>query len=145
MPSLQDPNLPLARGWHFWKWLWGDWGQPNAFTTVGIPRLIVDLLGYLLAPYVLYAVTMRWISGNEQDAFRRLVSNPFILSAYGVFYLTRISHEYLEAGLKGSGVDEHCKSWHNYKDPVVTLFWATLSCATVLFLIGAVQFRASLK
>src|ERR1700694_5054079 len=106
----------------FWKWLWGDWGKSSYLTALGIPRLIIDLLGYLLGPYVLFLLTTRSIAEPDKEAFRLLVSNPFILTAYGIFYLTRVTHRFLEADLKGRPREEQVRVWQNYRDPFVTIF-----------------------
>ncbi len=132
----------------FRKWLWSDWGKPNFLTRLGVPRIVTYPLAYLLGPYVMYMVTLRYSSSVDRQRIRLLLHNPFVLSAYAVFFLAALTNQFVESkyNLKKLPMDERFKeSRRIWKDPFVRIFWASFICTFLLFLISSLQFIHQLK
>ena len=126
----------------FWNWLWGDWGKPTALTSLGVPKFVTNLLGYLLASYVGYVFVERYYPESKQT-LSIFIHNPFIVAAYVIFYLSSIIYKYAENG-SDSRVRRNDAS-HRRRDSVVNLSWVGFVCTLVLFVVGALQSRSRLK
>jgi len=127
----------------FLRWLWSDWGRPSILTRLGIPRIITYLLAYLLAPYLSFWLTARYVPGANWDIFHRVVHDPFFLSAYGVFFITLLIRQFLESkyDLTAYRLRERSKILKkNWRDPWVMTAWVTLACTLLLLLLGSLEF-----
>jgi hypothetical protein len=132
----------------FKKWLWGDWGKPNFLTRAGIPRLVTNFASFLLAPYIFFALTLKYSSEVDKQSIRQFVHDPFVLLSYAVLYLSAISYMFLEFSfnLKNIRPDERFRLVRQrWKDPFVKIFWVSVLSSMFLLLIGGFHFRHQLK
>ena len=132
----------------FNKWLWGDWGKPNFLTRARIPRIVTNFLSFLLAPYICFALTLRFAPETDKQSIRLFAREPLFLLSYSVLYLSAITYSFLESSysLKSLRLDERIRfvrqKWQN---PFVKIFWVSLFSSMILFLLGAFHFRHQLK
>jgi hypothetical protein len=133
---------------HFGKWLWSDWGKPDWLTRLGIPYFIINLLVYLLVPYLLLMSLNAYSSGLGNRVLPIILHNPFFLSSYAVFYLCSVTGQYLKSmyGLADRRADNKFhvmrQSW---KDPFVKLFWLSLVISLAAGIIGGLQISHQLS
>lgn len=131
----------------FRKWLWSDWGRPNFLTRLGIPRIVTNLLAFLLWFYVWFFLTIRYVSGTELDRqrFRLFLHNPFLLIAFAALYICLLVRGFLSSKYKvrGRALDKSIRE--NWSDPFVKAYWVSGACMLLLFLIGSLLYRAQLK
>jgi len=133
---------------HFGKWLWSDWGKPNRLTRLGIPRIITNLLAYLLVPYLLLLSLNAYSSGLGNRLLPMLSHNPFLLSSYTVFYVCVVTGQYLESiyRLSGRQVDDKFSVMRqSWKDPFVKIFWLSGGISLGALFIGGLQISHQLS
>jgi hypothetical protein len=132
----------------FKKWLWSDWGRPNFLTRAGIPRIVTNFVSFLLAPYISFALTLRYAPETDKQSIRLLVHEPLFLLSYAVLYVTMITDSFLKFtyNVKSFPLDERFRFIRQkWQDPFVKIFWVSLLSSMFLFLVGAFHFRHQLK
>ena len=131
----------------FWKWLSSDWGKPNILTRAGVPRIVTNLLTYLLVPYLSYLLAMKYAPVAYKPTIRLLAQDPLILLAYGVFYVTLATDWFLHFrySLKGTGSEERFRLYRNWKNLGVRVFWLSLAMSLILLLLGAFYLRFQMR
>ena len=85
---------------------------------------------------------------QPEQALKLLAHNPFMILAYGVFFLTLVVNEFKEFKYNPRIYQPDQRfsvSRQNWKDPVVKIYWVGLTCTLLLFLLGSLQFRSQLK
>jgi hypothetical protein len=138
----------MTRFADFKKWLWSDWGKPNFLTRAGIPRVLTNIVPFLLAPYICFALTLRYAPETDKQSILLFVHEPLFLLSYAVLYVSMVTDSFLEFSynLKSLGLGERFRrirqKWH---DPFVKIFWVSLLSSMFLFLFGAFHFRHQLK
>jgi hypothetical protein len=130
----------MSAGIEFWNWWTSrDWGKPNSLTRIGVPRLVTNLVAYLLAPYLAYELTVRWVPAADYRTYRVFAHNAFFVAAYIVLYVSYLAHEFLsfKYNARGRTLDRLLlKKWN---DPFVRILWMSLTTLFALFLIGCLQ------
>jgi hypothetical protein len=132
----------------FWNWLRSDWGSPNFLTRAGIPRIVTNLLTYLLAPIAFYLLTARYVPSADKRRFNLVVHNPFFLFAYATFYVTVVTNWFLEFSynLKTLRPRERFQVIRqNSRDIFVRIYWISAAVSVFLFLLGTLYFRHQLR
>jgi hypothetical protein len=127
----------------FLRWLWSDWGKPNALTRLGIPQIVTYLLAYFVTPYLCFRLTARYVSGASWEMFRQVARDPFFLSAYAVFFIALLSQQFLESkyNLTVYRWRERSKVLKSHwRDPWVMVAWVSFGCTLLLLLLGALEF-----
>ena len=138
----------MTRFADFKTWLWSDWGKPNFLTRAGIPRIVTNFVSFLLAPYISFALTLKYSSEVDKQSIRLFVHDPFVLLSYAVFYVSAIIYMFLEFSfnLKNIRPDERFRFVRQrWQDPFVKIFWVSALNSMFLLLIGAFHFRHQLK
>ena len=138
----------MTRFADFKTWLWSDWGKPNFLTRAGIPRIVTNFVSFLLAPYISFALTLKYSSEVDKQSIRLFVHDPFVLLSYAVFYVSAIIYMFLEFSfnLKNIRPDERFRFVRQrWQDPFVKIFWVSALSSMFLLLIGAFHFRHQLK
>ena len=124
----------------FWKWLWSDWGKPNVLTRAGIPRVLTNLLTYVLILYVSFSLTLRFSSAADREKLRIAYHDVFFISAYALLYVNFLISWFLEDRYKFNRLraDHRFRvARQNWKDPFFKIFWLSLVATFCLFLLGA--------
>lgn len=132
----------------FRKWLWSDWGRTDFLTRSGIPPLLTNLFAYLAGPYCIYLINKAYLPREEVPALNQFIHNPFVLSAYAVFYPATLCYRFLESvGIIPSrartGVRvSFARQW---KSAVFKLYLISGACAMLLLALAAFWFRRPTK
>ena len=129
----------------FRQWLWSDWGRPNFLTRMGIPRIVANVLTFVLYFIALYYLQLRFVSPGDKEKVRVFQHNPFILAAFAVGYVGYVIREFLffKYKVKGRALDKVIRK--NWSDPFVKLNIFALASMFLLFLIGSLWYRFQLK
>jgi hypothetical protein len=124
---------------NFNQWLWTDWGKPNFLTRLGIPRIFIRIVAWVLWWYVCWALTIRFVPGADKQAIEHSRYNPFFLSALVFLFFGGVCDGFIaqKYGLNGKGLDKW-KRGHR-ANPVVTLSWVSLALMFIMALIGCLQ------
>jgi hypothetical protein len=128
----------------FGRWLWSDWGRPNFFTKLGLPRILTNLFFYIAYPFLIYYVMSRFLTGRDSIALSDFLHNPFILSAYGAFFAVDVIKEFLDTkySLRSLTPSEEFRSIRtNLNDPFVRIFLVAVSAFLVCLVIGGFQLQ----
>ena len=132
----------------FRKWLWSDWGKPNFLTRAGMPRILTNVLSYLLALYISFFLMLRLASEADRQSIRLFVRDPFVLVSWAVLYIGAVTDSYLKFSYnqKGLLLNERFRLVKkNWQDPFVRIFWISLISSMLLLLIGVFHFHRQLK
>jgi len=138
----------MTRFADFKTWLWSDWGKPSFLTRAGIPRIVTNFVSFLLAPYISFALTLKYSSEVDKQSIRLFVHDPFVLLSYAVLYVSAMIYMFLEFSfnLKNIRPDERFRFLRQrWQDPFVKIFWVSALSSMFLLLIGAFHFRHQLK
>jgi len=132
----------MSRFLDFLTWLWSDWGRPNPLTRLGVPRIVTNLLTYLIWPFVIYLVMDRYIPFHERQELHNLVHNRWILTGYGSFYAVVVLDSYLcfTYSLDGTDAFKRFRVFRkNSRDVFVRTYWAALILSLLISLVGAFE------
>ncbi len=112
---------------------------------MGIPRIVTNLLAFLLGFIALYYLQLRYSSAGDGVKFRLFAHNPFIVTAYAALYVAILTREFLSFRfkVKGGSLDKFMRA--NWSEPLVKVSIAATASMLLLFLIGAFVFRSQLK
>lgn len=127
----------------FLSWLWSDWGKSTFFTKLGVPRIVTYLLAYLVAPYLFFWLTARYVSGANWEMFRRIMRDPLFLSAYAIFFVALVIQEFLQFKYDLTTYPRRERSRmlrKNWRDPWVIALWVSLGCTFLLLLLASWKF-----
>jgi hypothetical protein len=129
----------------FRRWLWSDWGKPDFLTRMGIPRIVINFLSFLLAFIALYYITLRYSATGDREKLRRFVLNPFILTSYAALSIAILTREFLSCkyNVKGRALEKFMRE--NWREPFVRDSMFALASTFLLFLIGFLVYRFQLK
>ncbi|HEY4740400.1 MAG TPA: hypothetical protein VIH76_07390 [Candidatus Acidoferrales bacterium] len=140
-------NIPIAMGafTDFRRWMWSDWGRSNFLTRMGIPRIVTNLLAFMLWFIALYYLQLRFSSAGNREKFRLFAHNPFILMAYAALYVGILTREFLsfKYKVKGRTLDKFIRE--NWNEPFAKVSMVALASMLLLFLIGFLSLRSQLK
>jgi hypothetical protein len=132
----------------FRKWLWSDWGKPNFLTRAGMPKIVTNVLSYLLALYISFFLMLRLASEADRQSIRLFVRDPFVLVSWAVLYIGAVTDSYLKFSYDQKGLllnERFRRVKKNWQDPFVRIFWISLISSMLLLLIGVFHFHRQLK
>src|SRR5258708_122450 len=122
----------------FWGLLWGDWGKHTALTSLGVPKVFTNLIGYLLISYISYLLVERYYP-ESKETLNAFVHNPFIVAAYILFYISSIIYKYAEN--RDDPAAQKAGRSKRRLHTAARLSWVGFIWTLVLFLICALQSR----
>jgi hypothetical protein len=129
----------------FQRWVLSDWGRPNFLTSIGVPRIVTNFLGFLLGFVVLVDLQLRFVAPGDKEKVQVFLHNPFILTAYAALYVAILTREFLSSKyqVKGRTLDKFMRE--NWNEPFVKVSTIALASMFLLFVVGALVYRFQLK
>ena len=100
---------------------------------------MTNLVAYLLAPYLAYRLTVRWVPGTDYRTYGVVAHNAFFVAAYVVLYVSYLAHEFLSFKYNARGRTLDRLLLKKWSDPFVRILWMSLTTLLALFLIGCLQ------
>ncbi len=136
---------PLA---NFKTWLLSDWGDPNFLTRLGVPRVVVSVVEYLLIPGLIYLSVRAFGNGDALRALALAAQNYFFWIGYASLYVCILTDVYLDGiyDLKDIPAAEKFRvARQNWGNPVMKAYWISLIVSLCGFFVGGLQFMGRLK
>jgi hypothetical protein len=131
-------RFPMSDLTRFAKWLWSDWGRKDFLTRFGIPPLLTNLFAYFGVGYFFYLIERTYFLRKNLSVANRLYRSPFVLAAFAVFYLTVLSHRFLEspANIQEPKMKGPASISHRWKGTVYKIYVLSFVCAAGLLWCG---------
>ncbi|MFZ0879944.1 MAG: hypothetical protein WA002_10630, partial [Candidatus Acidiferrales bacterium] len=96
----------------------------------------------------IYLINKAYLPREEVPALNQFIHNPFVLSAYALFYVVTLSHRFLESEQKAQARASERLSMsfaRRWSNPVFKIFLLSAGCTATLLVLAAFWFRGPTK